>query len=53
VLIYLQSGKVKISSGGLERQVNAGDAIREVAGRATTFNVTEAAVFIETPIPTK
>jgi hypothetical protein len=50
-LIYVQSGRVHVSSAGTEADIGAGDAVREVAGRITEFNVLDDAVFIEADVP--
>ncbi len=50
-LIYVQSGRVKVKSGDVEREAVAGDTIHEVGGRPISFDFLEDSIFIEAAVP--
>ena len=51
VLIYLTSGRMKITVGDETQEVVAGDALREEAGKATHWDVLEESTFVATNAP--
>lgn len=51
VLIYLTSGRMKITVGDETKEVAAGDALREEAGKATHWDVLEPSTFVATNAP--
>jgi quercetin dioxygenase-like cupin family protein len=52
VLIYLVSGRMQITVGDEVKEVAAGDALREEAGKSTHWDVRENAMFVATNAPT-
>lgn len=52
VLIYLASGQMQITVGDETKEVSAGDALREEAGKSTHWDVRQNSMFIATNAPT-
>jgi hypothetical protein len=50
-LIYVQSGRVKVTRDGTEHEAVAGDTIHEAAGKPIAFDFLEPSVFIEASVP--
>ena len=50
-LIYVQSGRVKVATGGREYEAVAGDTIHEAGARPLAFDILEPSVFVEVSVP--
>jgi hypothetical protein len=50
-VMFIISGHMKVKIGDLDGEVRGGDALREVAGTLTTFDVLEDTKVIETNVP--
>jgi hypothetical protein len=50
-VMYIISGHMRVKIGDLDGEVQGGDALREVAGTLTTFDVLEDTRVIETNVP--
>lgn len=51
VLLYVTSGRMKITVGDETKEVTAGDAVREEAGKPTYWEVLEDSSFVATDAP--